>query len=116
MSDLLIIPDMEVIRGDNGSFALEIYGEDETTLVDITGWTFWFTVRKSPALSSINSDDDSLISCKVTNFPTFGTVEFDISESDTNIDGGDYVADIQIKKLDRTINQVNPLYIQLSTI
>ena len=72
-------------------------------LIDATGYTIYFTVRKYVADKSSSSDTDALISETVAG-DVSGIQTLTVSSTDTNIIPGNYFYDIQIKKSDDTIS------------
>lgn len=85
---------MEVKKGDTKPLTLYFTNENKTAIA-ITGWTIFFTVKKE--IDDI--DDDAVIKKTITNHtdPENGKSELKLSSSDTNIDSGNYLYDIQIK-------------------
>jgi hypothetical protein len=92
----MALEDRKVKRGDTGTFSIEVTDDDEA-VVDLTGWTFWFTARKTPAPTATITDLDSLISKEITNASTSGIVVVPITPEDTDITPGTYFYDVQYK-------------------
>jgi len=71
----------------------------DSAVFDITGYTLFFTVKK-PADAEKGSDDDAIIKKTVTTHtdPTAGISTITLSNSDTNIDAGNYLWDIKLLK------------------
>ncbi len=82
------------VRGDDYTLkvALTKLGE----ILDVSGWTFWFTVRKCiPSITTID-DDDSLLSQKLEIVDgSTGVISFVFTNTQFTLDTGDYYYDIQ---------------------
>lgn len=81
-------------RGD--TFVRTLYFEDENgNALDITGWTIYFTVKKSID----DSDDDAIIKKDITSHtdPENGKSELELTPTETAQSPGTYCFDIQIK-------------------
>ena len=91
-----------LIRGDDRTFALEF--KKDGVAIDITGWTVFFTLKKS----TYDSDNDALIKKTVTTHtdPTNGKTEFSITNTETDALIGIYYYDIQYKDTANKINTV----------
>ena len=89
------------IRGDTKTLNLT-FKDDTGTPVNLTGSKVYLTVKKSVN----DSDDDALIKKDVTGHTnaTAGETQITLSATDTNIEEGLYVWDIQIKYSDNSIN------------
>lgn len=72
-------------------------------LIDATGWTIYFTIRKTVADTSIITDSDSVIN-KIISGDASGIQTLTITSAETNVNPGNYLYDIQIKKSDDTIS------------
>lgn len=89
-------------RGD--TFRKNINFKDSTGApINITGWTIWFTIRKSIGATSETSDSGSNVVFQqiVTDGDSSGIVS--IIWDNTDIDAKPYYYDIQIKKMDNSI-------------
>lgn len=71
--------------------------------IDASGWTIYFTVRKAFADISVSSDADALITKTVAG-DVSGIQTLTLTSTQTNINPGSYLYDIQIKKSDDTIS------------
>lgn len=74
------------------------FTDDEGNPFDITGWTLYFTLKRSAQ----DSDDDALITKDITTHeaPLDGNTSFDLSSTETDVPPGIYVYDFQIKDAD----------------
>ena len=90
---------IEVIRGNTR--VLNLNFTEDSSVVDITGYTVWFTVREKVAKTSVTTDTDAVIAKKqlpaeLTD-PTNGKTVITLSSTDTDIDPNNYIYDIQFK-------------------
>lgn len=95
---------MKIRRGDTTNIAVNITANG--TAIDLTGSTVFFTVRSDYADSSSESDDsDALISQDTTSHTDApnGSTVIELSPTQTNIEDGEYVYDIQVKASDGTV-------------
>lgn len=85
---------LEIYRGDDVSWDL-IFKDSEGVPIDITGYTFFFTVKENKA----DTDDEALITKTVDTHtdPTNGETEINLSSTLTNITPGLFWYDIQQK-------------------
>lgn len=83
---------LEITRGDDFTVGITIK-DDDGNAIDITGWTFYLTVKKELS----DSDADALIQEKVTSHtdPTNGKTEFELSSDQTDVNSDTYYYDIQ---------------------
>jgi hypothetical protein len=93
--------DQELFRGDAIPILLEFTDEDDA-VINITGWTVYFTVRKRPAETSIDTDtaeNGAIITKTITSHTDAanGKTTVSLTKTDTNIDPGNYFYDVQIK-------------------
>ncbi len=86
---------LSVTQGDDVTYNLN-FTDANGAVVDITGWTIFFTVKNSPEESA---DTNALISKTITSHtsPTSGLTTIDLSSTDTNIPKDLYYFDIQVK-------------------
>lgn len=100
-----IRPDLEIIRGDSETITFIISEDGEP--VDLTDATVFFTVKPSISDDAETDDDDAsaVIEKEVTSHsdPTEGETLIELSNTDTDIDAGEYYYDIQVKRDDDTI-------------
>jgi len=83
--------DLSLIRGNSKNYKLS-FQTTSGSPVDITGYTVFFTVKKS-----VNqTDDEAVISKTVTNHtnPTGGVTLIEITTTESNIPPGVYLYDI----------------------
>ena len=93
-----------ITRGDDVTKILN-FEDNSGNAINITGWTVFFTVKKS----YLKSDDEALIKKDITSHsdPSNGKTKLVINASDTDdMNNGDYYYDIQVKKGDGKINTV----------
>ncbi|MHA1690050.1 MAG: hypothetical protein ACTSU7_00300 [Candidatus Heimdallarchaeaceae archaeon] len=93
---------INIIRGNTVPFNIA-FTDSDSVAIDITGYEVWFTVRKSVPKTSVKSDTDALISKKYTNGGADGIIAVEITPTESDIDPGNYVYDIQYKKTDDSI-------------
>ncbi len=84
--------DIKVYRGDDVTFVVTIT-DSAGDAVDITDGTLWFTVKKNKS----DTDTDASIQKEVTSHttPGSGITAITLSDSDTDLDAGQYFYDIQ---------------------
>lgn len=88
-------------RGDTYSRTINLK-DSSGTLIDATGYTIYFTVRKDSPANSSSTDTDAVIT-KTIDGDVSGVHTLTVSASETNFSPGNYLYDIQIKKSDNTI-------------
>ena len=88
-------------RGDTYSRTVNLK-DSSGTLIDATGWTIYFTVRKNITDASISTDTDSIIHKTIAG-DVSGVQTLLLTSTDTNVNPRSYFFDIQIKKSDDTI-------------
>jgi len=88
-------------RGDTYSRTINLK-DSSGTLIDATGYSIYFTIRKVVAATSASTDTDAIIT-KTISGEASGVHELTLTSSDTNVDAAKYLYDIQIKKSDNTI-------------
>ena len=87
--------DLEFNEGDDFTYKITLTDSDGIA-IDITGYTFYMTVKKTVS----NSDDDALFKITVSTIPspTLGIVNIPIDRTDTlNKTAGIYPYDIKYK-------------------
>ena len=89
-------------RGDTYSRTINLK-DSAGTLIDATGWTIYFTVRKNVTDSSVSTDTNSIIHNTIAGDAS-GIHTLTLSSTETNINPRSYYYDIQIKKSDDTIS------------
>lgn len=84
--------DFTLTEGDDDTFTVT-YEDADGNAQDITGWTFWLTVKESIT----DADSDAVIQKEVTSHtdPTNGQTEFVVTQSDTADLRGNYDYDMQ---------------------
>ena len=84
---------LELIRGDDA--IIQIHMTEDEADVDITGWTFWLTIKKDIEVADAAAE----IQKKVTSHtdPTHGITEFRLLNTDTDDLSGVYSYDVQYK-------------------
>lgn len=100
----------DIYRGDDKVYTVTVKDENQDP-IDITGWTIYFTLKKSLT----DSDDDALIKKDVTSHidAVNGLSEIILLNTDTDITPGKYYYDIQIKD---TLNHITTLIRQTLVI
>ncbi len=90
--------DLAIKRGDTTAFSI-LFTDSDGAAIDLTGYTVWFTVRKTKPLTSVTDDTAADIAKELTGQVTFptGEVVVSLTASDTTIDYGKYFFDIQYK-------------------
>lgn len=83
-----------IMRGDDIIYTVTLVNDDGTN-PNITGYTFYFTVKEK----FTDSDNEAKIAKTVTSLsdPTHGTMTFTLTHTDTNLAPKTYVYDIQFK-------------------
>jgi hypothetical protein len=86
---------ISVIRGDDVTLNAT-FKDENGTAINITGYTVFFTVKNN---YTSTTDDNALISKTVTSHsdPTNGQTTITLSNTDTNLDEGNYFYDFQTK-------------------
>jgi hypothetical protein len=87
--------DIIIFKRDTSTIDINVYSDTAlTTLVDITGYTFWMTAK----LASTDADPGALQVSAVASAPSpLNNVTLTLSTSDTDIAVGKYFYDIQMK-------------------
>ena len=82
-------------RGDSREYLIT-FTDADSAVIDITGWTVYFTVK----LSYMDADADAKITKDITTHydPTNGQTKITLLTTDTDIDPANYYYDIQAKK------------------
>lgn len=85
---------MKIIKRDDTTFELT-FKDSDNAVVNITGGTVFFTVKKNLA----DADSDAVISKSITSFtdPEDGIAILQITANESNIPTGIYFYDIQLK-------------------
>jgi len=89
-------------RGDTYSRTINLK-DSAGDLIDATGYTIYFTVRKNVVSTSSSSDTDAIIYETIAGDAS-GIHTLTVTSTETNVDPGNYFYDIQIKKSDDTIS------------
>ena len=84
-----------IIRGDDKYYDINFKDKDQNA-IDITGWKLYFTVKKNLG----DSDEEAVIKKDITTHtdPSNGKTRLHLTNADTEINGGDYYYDIQVKR------------------
>lgn len=85
--------ELTAFRGDDKDITIEVKDSDDNA-VDISGWTIWFTVKKS----ADDADSDAVIGPKKVTSHTdasSGKSTVSLTNSDTDLSRGTYIYDIQ---------------------
>lgn len=92
----------DVIRGDTRVVTCTWFQQNNTTPIDLTGGTAYFTVNVS---DDPESDSDAAIQKTADTFtdPTNGEHTFTLDRNDTNIDPGEYWYDAEYVGSDDTV-------------
>jgi hypothetical protein len=95
--------DIEIIRGDDISFATT-FTDENGDAVNLTGSTVFFTVKEDYD----KTDAEAVISKSVISHtsPASGITSIVLTNSDTTITPGDYYWDIQIKDSNSKISSI----------
>jgi hypothetical protein len=93
---------LDIKRGDSKSYTLT-FRDEEGSVIDITGWTVFFTVKDKID----DTDETAVLKKTITSHtdPTNGKTKIELSSTDTNL-VGNYIYDIQIKKDTNEINTI----------
>lgn len=100
--------EITVIRGDDDTIGVT-FTDSTGTVIDITGYTVFFTVKNTVDLDRIN-DDCALIQKTVTSHPdpTNGETTISLTKTDTDLAEGTYSYDLQVKNIAGSISTVVP--------
>lgn len=93
---------IEISRGDSYTAILSFTDTTSGAIIDITGYTVYFTVRPVSSiegLTSVNNDSSAIIAKQITSHsnPTQGQTTLSLSSTETNLDPDVYAFDIQLK-------------------
>jgi hypothetical protein len=88
------------VRGDTWIRNL-IFKDSAGTVINITGWLIFMTIKSSVNLSDADAEGKKTVSLHTD--PTNGASQIRFEASETADLSGDYVTDIQVKKADGTI-------------
>lgn len=72
-------------------------------LIDASGWTIYFTIRKHVAKTTTLTDTDSIVTKTIAGDAS-GIQTLTLTSDDTDVDPKTYIYDFQIKKGDGTIS------------
>ena len=99
-----------IIRGDDVSINFT-YKDSSGAAIDITGYTLFFTAK--PDIDDDATDAEAVITKDVTSHssPTDGESIITLTNSDTDIDIGQYLADIQVKDDSGNITSSGQFYL-----
>lgn len=88
--------DLEYYRGDDHSFIMTIT-DSSGTAIDITGYTFTYTVKNIK--DNVIDDSTAIIQKSVTSHtdPTAGITSIALTPTETNVTPGVYYHDFQMK-------------------
>ena len=94
---------LEALRGDTKVFNLT-FKTAAGVAIDITGWSIWMTIKTA----ATDLDASAALQVKVTSHtsPTTGLSKITLTATQTNTLSGAYFYDIQIKKVDGTVETV----------
>jgi putative sterol carrier protein len=90
---------LELYRGDNKTYNLN-FTDSNGDVIDITGYTIYFTIKNKKTYKLENNDNDALVKINVTihTNPTQGESQINITSDLTNdIEPNNYIYDIQLK-------------------
>ena len=87
--------EIPIFKRDTVSIVVNVTNASTGAVIDITGYTFWFTAKTNET----DADGSAVIQKTVTthNDPTNGQTTITLSTSDTDQDVGNYFYDIQMK-------------------
>jgi hypothetical protein len=85
--------DHEVHQGDDFTFEIAYYEDDDTTPIDVSGWSFYFTVK--PAVDEDDTDAEAYIAADPADF----TIDEDVTGSGTDNRASFAVADTVIQAI-----------------
>lgn len=90
---------IDIYRGDDKTINVTV--KDSNGVVDITGYTFWFTVKADET----DTDGDAKIQKEVTSHtaPASGETAIVLSTTDTDLEVRSYYYDIQMKDTTNSI-------------
>jgi hypothetical protein len=97
MSNKYVMETISIVRGTTRKIPITY----KKGLFPITGFTYWFTVRDEIPATSVSADTDAKIAKRqlpadLTD-PENGKTTIELTPTDTNIDTGKYIYDIQYK-------------------
>jgi hypothetical protein len=88
-----------VYRGDDFAMRL-VFTDENEAVIDITGWTIFFTVKRR----EVDPDTKAVISVTISpTDPTNGIALVTVSNTITDVLSGLYYYDFQFKKADGTV-------------
>ncbi len=100
---------LSIIRGDTKTWPLTFYSDEaKTTPINITGWTIFFTVKEKTDAPNDSADTSAKIKKDVTSHsdPTHGVTSLTLSPTDTDIEPGTYLYDLQVKKANGDVKTI----------
>ena len=106
--------DINIIRGDTETITVT-FTDSDSVAIDITGYSVWFTVRRSVPATSLTDDTDALISKEFTTGGATGIATFAFSETDTTQDIDKYYYDVQYKDGSNNIVTVGVGYFNITS-
>ncbi len=100
----MALKDISIVRSDTDTVSVTFKDKCSGDVLDITGWTIWFTVRDEVPAKTVTDDTGALISKVFTTGGSSGVATFEFTSTDTNQDIGSYLYDIQFKDADGNID------------
>jgi len=97
----MVLTTIEINRQDSFGDILSTR-DDNGDLIDASGWTIYFTVRREVVDTSIYTDSDAVISVEIAG-QSSGLHTLSLTPTQTNIEPGNYFYDVQVKKSDTDI-------------
>ena len=94
----------EVFRGDTFKKTLR-FTDENGNIIDITNWTIYFTVKYLDYIAGDDNDSDALKQI-IINVASGASGITTINWDSIDIDPGDYVYDVQIKKPNEIIKTI----------
>lgn len=100
-----------IIRGDSTTIETT-FTNDDGSVIDLTGATVYFTVKKKQG----DVDDDALIKKDVTTHvdAANGVTAIELTASDTDIEVGEHVWDLQIKYVNGNVQSTSAGIVEVS--
>ncbi len=91
----MVYKDLEIMKKTTKIYEVRVKHKDTGAEEDITGWTFYFTVK----LNMLDTDANTKISKDITihEDAIHGKTIIELSTSDTDLDTGSYYYDIKYK-------------------
>jgi len=89
---------INIIRGNTTTFNI-LFKDNNGAVMNITDYTVWFTVRATVPATSVHTDVGAVIAVKqlpaALTDPLIGKTTFTLTPTNTDIDPGIYVYDVQ---------------------